>query len=226
MSILLNPFDSRYFIDQGPPSLKLFSPLNLLTDHTEMRIKGLENNWNQRCQELESSFSIHLYGYGVMPRPILGKVDLAAIFFRKSHLRELSPPFFGRFKFSKKYSCVGCQDGYFVEHLVSYFNWKYESLPILHFSSFVFHGPSPLWCVAGGNVWFDHPDINQANCFSSEVLRRSLDGPMKGYTEIMASLDWDHFHRQGYHDQICIRLAKAAFLKCSRSSSFCSLAPL
>ena len=95
--ILLNPFDSRYFLDQGIiTSISLSHALVHRMLRIELRAKGLAKDWSQRCLELESAFSIHLYGYGLVPRPALGKVDLAAIFFQKTNHKvgRSSTPFF------------------------------------------------------------------------------------------------------------------------------------
>ncbi len=79
-----------------------------------------------------------------------------------------------------RYPCIGCHDGYFIEHLIHYYQWKYAILPILNLSSIIFHGPSVLWCIASGGVWLDHRDINQARCFARTTLKelRRLDNPI------------------------------------------------
>lgn len=71
ISILLNPIDSRNFYNQ-----------DLVHRH-------LHHIWSQRCLEIESYFHLQLYGFTVQPQPKLGKVDLAAIFFRSKHLQSL-----------------------------------------------------------------------------------------------------------------------------------------
>lgn len=44
-----------------------------------------------------------------------------------------------------------------VEH-----KWTHHAIPLTSLSTTVFLGPSPLWCVAGGHVWFDRPGDHRA----------------------------------------------------------------
>lgn len=61
--------------------------------------------------------------------------------------------------------------------------------------SIVFHGPSPIWCVASGLVWFGHPNVNKARCFTHSVINRlrQMDTNENGAD---TSFDW------GFHDAI------------------------
>ncbi len=63
----------------------------------------------------------------------------------------------------------------------------------------VFHGPSPLWCVASGNVWFDHPD--KVACLSHQRVGALKDNDL---------LDWENFHRPG-STNTCVRLSARGF---------------
>jgi hypothetical protein len=72
--------------------------------------------------------------------------------------------------------------------------------------SIVFHGPSPTWCLAGGNVWFDHPDVGSVRCYSQETVDaiRALDNPTNSI------FDWKFFEE---NDRICLRFSNLGFLK-------------
>lgn len=78
-------------------------------------------------------------------------------------------------------------------------------LPLDGLSSIVFHGPSPLWCVASGNVWFDHRDVNQGRCFHPRVADRLFE---IDYQQHVRAFDWDYWLRS---DRTCLRLTPEAF---------------
>jgi hypothetical protein len=139
----------------------------------------------------------------VQPRPILGRVDLAAVFFdRKKFFEEKI--FFGNFSDVKRFKCLGCQDGYLTEYLVKNRHWTYRRLPIDGLKSTLFHGPSPSWCIASGNVWFDHPDVNKVSCYT----QRSVDLFRLTESKIHPIYDWGHFERK---DRLCLRLNAYGF---------------
>lgn len=72
--------------------------------------------------------------------------------------------------------------------------------------SVVFHGPSPTWCLAGGHVWFDHPDVGSVRCYSQRTVEqiRSLD------IQPNSIFDWKYFDE---HNRICLRFSNLGFLK-------------
>jgi hypothetical protein len=152
-----------------------------------------------------ATFSLHELGYTVQPRPQLAKVDLAAVFFSRPKLLS-EKVFFGNFTDPVRFPCQGCQDGYFTEYLVRGRLWTYKRLSIDGMKSVVFHGPSPTWCLAGGHVWFDHPDVGSVRCYSQHTVEaiRSLD------LQPSNIFDWKFFDT---HDRVCLRFSNLGFLK-------------
>ena len=105
----------------------------------------------------------------------------------------------GDFNDPKKYPCPGCQDGYFIGTAVANHNWDLLRMPIDKFSSLIFHGPSPLWCVAGGDVWFDHP--GKTVC---------LDHKTVGHLYPDDRYDWQSFY-QVHGARVCLRLSQKGY---------------
>jgi hypothetical protein len=100
---------------------------------------------------------------------------------------------------------VGCQDGYLTQYLVRSRRWEYVRMPLDGLRSIVFHGPSPTWCVAGGNVWFDYPHVNKVGCFTHETVSY-----LKQIENLAApTFDWENFYAVG---RKCLRLSKTGFL--------------
>lgn len=100
---------------------------------------------------------------------------------------------------------MGCQDGYLTQYLVRSRRWQYVRMPLDGLRSIVFHGPSPTWCVAAGNVWFDYPHVNKVGCFTQETVSylrqvENLNSP---------TFDWENYEAMGRN---CIRLSKSGFL--------------
>jgi hypothetical protein len=99
-----------------------------------------------------------------------------------------------------------------IEYLVKYRFWKYEQLPVAGLKSIIFHGPSPTWCIASGNIWFDHPRVNRVRCLTPlivTILRQQdqlTNGIMTSSGSIMRRdhtlFDWNYFDS---HEQICLR---------------------
>lgn len=107
----------------------------------------------------------------------------------------------GSFTFKK---CVGCQDGYYTQHLVGKRGWTYLNLPADRLSSALFHGPSPLWCIASGNVWFEHRYVDEGRCYDRQVLKKLID--------TMSENNIDYFDVSYYRDHPqCIRMRSSAF---------------
>ena len=76
--------------------------------------------------------------------------------------------------------------------------WTTHIPPFSGLKHMVFHGPSPLWCIASGNVWFDHPD--HVACVSHAAVGR-----------LNATLfDLPAFHSRN-SSRTCLRLSKEGF---------------
>lgn len=149
--------------------------------------------------------------YTVQPRAEVGRVDLAGAFLStQKFLAE--GLFFSNFTNKKRFPCIGCQDGYLTEYLVTQRFWTYERLPIDGLRSIIFHGPSPTWCIASGNIWFDHPKSTQVRCYAPYVMRalRKVDSIRQ------AIFDWEHYE---HHDRLCLRFSNLGFLKYTESVS-------
>jgi hypothetical protein len=105
----------------------------------------------------------------------------------------------GNFSDPGKYPCPGCQDGYFVGEVVNILKWTMTRLPIDKFDSLILHGPSPLHCIASGNVWYDNPA--KTSCLSHKAVARLYPDP---------HFDWDHFQKNP-SGRFCLRLSASGF---------------
>jgi len=85
--------------------------------------------------------------------------------------------------------------------MVSKRGWTTYIPPFSGLKHMVFHGPSPLWCVASGNVWFDHPD--KVACLSHKAVGELHASPL---------LDWGNFHRPN-STHTCLRLSEEGFAR-------------
>jgi len=183
--MVLAPVDSRNFAE---------------FDYSRRR----EGELSDRCRGITSMLKFNLMTYTVQPLPALGRVDLAAVFLsREKFVAE--GVLFGNFTNPSTYPCLGCQDGYMTQYLVRSRGWQYVRLPLDGLQSIVFHGPSPTWCIAGGNVWYDYPNVNKVGCFAPETVMRMRrdDDPHR------PTYDWEDFDNEG---QICLRVSKRGFL--------------
>lgn len=114
--------------------------------------------------------------------------------------------FAGNFTNPDKFPCLGCQDGYLTEYLVRNREWNYLRLPIDGLKSIVYHGPSPTLCIASGNVWFDHPQVNKVECLTQDrVTQFRLDDEKRSDKP---KYDWKDFKQS---TGVCLRLTKAAY---------------
>lgn len=109
--------------------------------------------------------------------------------------------FKGNFSDPARFRCLGCNDGYFTQYLVRSRGWTYARLPVEGLRSLMFHGPSPTHCIAAGNVWFDHPQVNKVGCLSHETVHKMLRRDAKREKHHM--FDVQHFTKS---DRICLRL--------------------
>lgn len=185
-AMLLNPIDSRNFAEQ---------------DYVFRNTK----RWEDGCVGVRAMLFSNLLAFTIQPQPVMGRVDLAAVFFSRTKLQSENL-YFGNFTNPEKYTCLGCQDGYLTEYLVRNRRWPYQRLPIDGMKSIVYHGPSPTLCIASGNVWFDHPHVNKVECLTHKKLAE-LKGK-DGLSNSPAVYDWHSFQNTG---KVCIRLTKEAF---------------
>jgi hypothetical protein len=88
------------------------------------------------------------------------------------------------------------QDGYFIEEVAKNRGWVVESLPIKGLNSLIFHGPSPLYCIAGGNVWYDN--LKNLACLSHKEVAKLYPDPR---------FDWHHYH-SNHAKRFCLRLSR------------------
>jgi len=103
------------------------------------------------------------------------------------------------FSSAKVATCLGCQDGTWVENMVAKRNWTTHIPAFNGFKHMIFHGPSPLWCIAGGNVWLDHPD--KVACLSHKTTGTLSRSPY---------FDFFAFHHPN-STKVCLRLNQAGF---------------
>jgi hypothetical protein len=62
----------------------------------DAHLRGTKRLWNQNCIGVYAKFAAHELGFTTQPRPYVGKVDLAAVFFSRPKLL-LENVFFGKF---------------------------------------------------------------------------------------------------------------------------------
>lgn len=188
----------------GPPPDMILIPIDSRNFmYQDFQNRKLIRQWDQMCVGLESMLEITLLGFTTQPRPVVGRVDLAGVFFSRPRLLAENI-FFGNFTHKHKYPCSGCQDGYFTEYLTTQRGWKYVKLPIDGLRSILFHGPSPLWCVAAGHVWFSHPEVNKVKCYS----QRTADAIRMVDRMDTKVFDWFHFDKS---DRMCLRLSEYGY---------------
>jgi hypothetical protein len=169
----------------------------------DARGRNYKTAWTKNCENIVQSIALHALAMTVQPRPILGRVDLAAIFMDREKFFEENV-FYSNFSDTRVYTCLSCQDGYLTEYLVKNRHWTYRRLPIDGLKSTLFHGPSPSWCIASGNVWFDHPDVDKVSCYT----QRSVDLFRLTETKLHPIYDWTHFEEK---KRLCLRLNAHGF---------------
>ena len=134
-------------------------------------------------------------------------INFHSLFYSLFHIFSSSfpPPSFllplaaGQFTDPAKYICPGCQDGYFISEVIQNHLWTVHRAPIVKLSSIIYHGLSPLWCIASGNVWYDHP--GKIACLSHKTV---------GHLHSNSKFDWDSYYQ--FHGQrICLRMSKEGF---------------
>jgi hypothetical protein len=197
--MLLAATDSRNFGELGTlqhDTFFLLLQLNFFPPLVDYTIRGTKNNWDSYCRGMMAMLAMSELTFTVLPRPQVGKVDLAGAFLstdrfiaEKIFFSKFFPPLrieyilssiiiifsSGNFTDTEKYPCTGCQDGYLIEYLMIKAFWRYERLPLQGLKSIVYHGPSPTWCVASGMVWLDHPKVNRVRCIPAPIVKRIRD---------------------------------------------------
>lgn len=93
--------------------------------------------------------------------------------------------------------------------MVNKLGWSMHRPPIESgLKSMVFHGPSPLWCIAAGHVWFDRPA--HYSCLSHKTL---------GSLHHAAEFDWELYNQpQGM--KICLRLSEYGYRIKNNATTF------
>jgi len=180
--LVLLPMDSRNFVSE---------------DVTPLRYEYTGDKYDTYCRFFEARHREHPYGFARMSAPHAGGVDIAAVFIERDKLLD-TKIFFNEFSSAKVETCVGCQDGAWVEHMVKQKRWSTHIPSFTGLKHMVFHGPSPLWCIASGNVWFDHPD--SVACVSHTVVKK-LDPKV---------FDLAHYNSAGSPHN-CLRLTAAGY---------------
>jgi hypothetical protein len=89
--------------------------------------------------------------------------------------------------------------GYYLQYLVRYYGWEYKKLPLNGLSSVIFDGYSPTYCVASGNIWFDHPIVSFAACYTPKQIDKFHLRDLKKPTK----LDWKEYEK---NNRMCLRL--------------------
>lgn len=185
--MVITPLNSRNFID------------------TVYHYSKQLNDWSSRCWAFDSSVTITYTHSTALSRPKLERIDLASVFFNREKLLH-EKVFFNNFTDPVQYPCIGCQDGYLTEYLVTHRRWQYSVLPMETLKSIVFHGPSPLWCVAAGNIWFDHPEVGKVRCYAPATVDELRKIDMSKGTDTL--FDWHYFYST---PQVCLRLSQRGF---------------
>jgi hypothetical protein len=110
----------------------------------------------------------------------------------------------GNFSDITRFHCAGCNDGYFAQYLTRNLGWSHARLPVDGLRSLLFHGPSPTHCIAAGNVWFDHPEVNRVGCLSHEGVQKLLHRDVRQKKD-QHLFDWERYN---HSSKICLRLSK------------------
>jgi len=164
----------------------------------QLRKKNKNEDYTGYCEYFEKKYKEEIYGYARTPAVRIGGVDLASVFIERNKFIK-SNIFFNEFSSAKiSGSCAGCQDGAWVQTMVRKHKWTTHIPPISGLKHMIFHGPSPLWCIASGNVWFDHP--SSVACVSHAAVGR-LNTTL---------YDLRLFHSRD-SSKICLRLTEEGF---------------
>lgn len=160
-----------------------------------------ENTWDKRCEGINAMLNFHGMTYAAQTHPMLRKIDLSGGFLdRDKFIKE-------NINFSNftNNPCKGCQDGYFYQYLFLNAHWKYYTLPIDGLKSLIFHGPSPTWCIASGNIWLDHPYVYHVNCYSPFAIEK-----LRYWDQNGKLFDWDNYENNEHR---CLRYTEYGYNK-------------
>ena len=160
--------------------------------------------WNRKYVGIEATTAFNQLTATGGSLPKVARVDLAAIVLNRRKLMTANVKF-GNFSNPNRFPCLGCNDGYFTQHLVRNLGWTYARLPVDGLRSLMFHGPSPTHCIAAGNVWFDHPNVGKVGCLSHETVYKILQQDSRKTTRLF---DADHYFQS---TKICLRLNQNGF---------------
>jgi len=101
------------------------------------------------------------------------------------------------------HNCDGCLEAAVIQYLLRNRTWTYSRLAIDGLKSVVFHNPSPTWCIASANIWFDIPDYEKTGC-----LRRNVVYDMLFKENEYRMFDWTQFRLLQH---VCLRLSPLGF---------------
>ena len=111
--------------------------------------------------------------------------------------------------------CDGCQDGFLMHDLVVFRHWTFIKLDLLQrLDSIVFHGPSPLLCVASRNVWYDHPLYS--GCMHTESVSELYARESRAYSSGQGIHDWEYYRQQ----RTCLRLTEGGYANVTKGMDF------
>lgn len=94
--------------------------------------------------------------------------------------------------------------------------WTYTRLPVDGLRSLLFHGPSPTHCIAAGNVWFDHPEVNRVGCISHEGVQK-VQNQDTARPRDEQLFDWEHYT---HSSRICLRVSKRGLLSIGKAAAY------
>jgi len=160
-------------------------------------LDGKVHSWDEHCTEFDIKFLSRKYAYARPVFPTIAGIDLAAMFMNRQEF------FKTKIKMADfiRANGDGLQDGVLADHLLHKIKWDWKRLPLRGLSSVAFHGPSPLLCVASGNIWFDHPDVDKVGCLTHKDI-----GSMYPLTRF----DWvRYFSTQS--KKVCLRLSEQGY---------------
>lgn len=93
---------------------------------------------------------------------------------------------------------------HFIQYLTRYRRWNYKRLALDGLKSMIIDVDAPTYCLASGNVWYDHPVVALAGCYTPSQVDRLHLVDLKN-RKIGFSFDWKEFER---NNRMCLRLNK------------------
>ncbi len=88
--------------------------------------------------------------------------------------------------------------------------WKHWAMPYEGIHTTLFLGPSPLFCISGTHVWFDHTDERFAGCVATDVINKVMPVDRNGQKAMVYDWIkcWDSFMKEGaltINHRMCLR---------------------